>query len=273
VETVGVPTDIVTDVTPDPLAAIEPVSVVSVVTRRLLDYFTSGRLEPGARLPAERRLAESLGVGRSAVREALAALELLGVVSVRPGSGTYLKGSASELLPQTLSWGVLLGVRRTRELIEVRHGLEVRVARLAAELATAETSAALDETIETMRTHSEDFPAFVEADMRFHQLLAASTGNVTLADLLTTVRSLIRVWVERAVGDAEHTRLTISEHTAIVAAVRASDADAAGAAMDAHMVSARGRLLDFLGGAGPAASTAPDRRVTPPRPGRSTRRR
>ena len=256
----GLP-DIVTGVTPaappadgdpapgpsDPLGSIEPVSVVSAVTRRLLDYFTSGRLEPGARLPAERRLAESLGVGRSAVREALAALELLGVVSVRPGSGTYLKSSASELLPQTLSWGVLLGERRTRELIEVRHGLEVRGAGLAAELATPGTLAALEETLETMRTHSEDFAAFVEADMRFHQLLAASTGNVTLADLLTTVRSLIRVWVERAVGDARHTSLTVAEHAAVVAAIRASDADAAGAAMDAHMASARDRLLSAPG--------------------------
>lgn len=235
---------------PDLLASIEPVSVVSVVTRRLLDYFTSGRLEPGARLPAERQLAASLGVGRSAVREALAALELLGVVSVRPGSGTYLKGSASELLPQTLSWGVLLGERRTRELIEVRHGLEVRAARLAAELATPETLAGLEETVAAMATHRHDFPAFVEADMRFHQLVATSADNLTLADLLTTLRSLIRVWVERAVADAEHTGPTVVEHTAILTAIRARDPDAAAAAMDSHMVSATSRLLSSLGGPG-----------------------
>jgi GntR family transcriptional repressor for pyruvate dehydrogenase complex len=226
-----------------PLESVEPVSVVSAVTRRLLDYFTSGRLPRGARLPAERRLAESLGVGRSAVREALAALELLGVVSVRPGSGTYLKGSASELLPQTLSWGVLLGERRTRELVEVRYALEVQAARLTAARATPGTVAALEAALTTMAEHRDAFDTFVEADMRFHQLLAEASGNASLADLLTTVRSLIRVWVERAVSDVEHTGRTIEEHTAVVAALRRADPDAAAAAMDRHMRSATARLL------------------------------
>src|SRR5690554_6170656 len=81
---------------------------VSAVAKRLLEIFTRGDIEPGTRLPPERQLSASLGVGRSAVREALAALELLGIVDVRPGSGTYLRGSASELLPQTLSWGLML---------------------------------------------------------------------------------------------------------------------------------------------------------------------
>ena len=66
-----------------------------------MDLFTSGSIQPGTRLPPERHLATVLGVGRSAVREALAALEILGIVDVRPGSGTYLRGTASELLPQT----------------------------------------------------------------------------------------------------------------------------------------------------------------------------
>jgi GntR family transcriptional repressor for pyruvate dehydrogenase complex len=233
-----------------PLASIEPVSVVTVVTRRLLDYFTSGRIERGGRLPSERRLAESLGVGRSAVREALAALELLGVVSVRPGSGTYLKSSASELLPQTLSWGLLLDEPRTRELIDVRHALEVQAARLAATAATPEVVAGLEESVATMAVHGQDYPVFVEADMRFHQLLGAGTGNVTLADLLTTLRSLLRVWVERAVAYDEHTRVTRSEHGAVLEAVRAHDPDRAAAAMDRHMTSARLRLLESLGGTG-----------------------
>jgi GntR family transcriptional repressor for pyruvate dehydrogenase complex len=234
-----------------PLTSIEPVSVVTVVTRRLLHYFTSGHIERGGRLPSERRLAESLGVGRSAVREALAALELLGVVSVRPGSGTYLKSSASELLPQTLSWGVLLDEPRTRELIDVRHALEVEAARSAATAATPAALAELEATVAAMAQHGHDFPAFVEADMRFHQLLAAGTGNVTLADLLTTLRSLLRVWVERAVADGEHTSLTLREHTAVLDAVRSRDPVAAAAAMDRHMASARGRLVESLGDDGP----------------------
>src|SRR3712207_6728276 len=78
---------------------IDSTTAVSEVTRRLMDYFMSGNIEPGERLPPERRLAISMGVGRSAIREALTALEILGVVHVRPGSGTYLRGTVSELLP------------------------------------------------------------------------------------------------------------------------------------------------------------------------------
>ncbi len=230
----------------EPLDIIQPVSAVSAVTRRLLDYFTSGQIEPGARLPAERELATRLGVGRSAVREALAALELLGIVNVRPGSGTYLKGSVSELLPQTLSWGLWLGQPKTAELVQVRQALEVQVARLAAVAVTDAQLAEIKATVATMRAHRDDFPVFVEADMRFHQLIAEAAGNSLLQDLLTTVRSLIRVWVERAVDTVAHTRLTLREHTAIAAALTAHDPEQAGAAMSQHMVSAGERLLSSL---------------------------
>jgi GntR family transcriptional repressor for pyruvate dehydrogenase complex len=229
-----------------PLQTIEPVSAVSAVTRRLLDLFSSGAIAAGDRLPAERQLAAQLGVGRSAVREALAALELLGIVSVRPGSGTYLKGSVSELLPQTLSWGLWLGEPKTVELIEVRELLEVQVARLAADQATDEQRAAIRGTLDTMREHREDFAVFVEADMRFHQVIAEAAGNSLLTDLLTTVRSLIRVWVERAVSDVEHTNLTLREHTAIAEAIDVRDANAAVVAMEQHMRSAGQRLLSSL---------------------------
>ena len=231
----------------EPLDLIQPVSAVSAVTRRLLDYFTSGQIEPGDRLPAERDLAARMGVGRSAVREALAALELLGIVNVRPGSGTYLKGSVSELLPQTLSWGLWLGEPKTAELVQVRQGLEVQVARLAAQLATDAQLAEIKATVATMRANRDNFAVFVEADMRFHQLIAEAAGNSLLADLLTTVRSLIRVWVERAVKDTAHTRLTLREHTAISAALTARDTEQAGSTMDQHMVSAGQRLLSSLG--------------------------
>jgi GntR family transcriptional regulator, transcriptional repressor for pyruvate dehydrogenase complex len=62
------------------------------------------------------------------------------------------------------------------------------------------------------------------------------------------VRSLIRVWVERAVSDVAHTNLTLREHTQVAEAIDAHDADAAGAAMEQHMKSAGERLLSSLGG-------------------------
>jgi GntR family transcriptional regulator, transcriptional repressor for pyruvate dehydrogenase complex len=227
---------------------ITSTTAVVEVTRRLLDFFTTGTLQPGDRLPPERQLAASMGVGRSAIREALAALELLGVVDVRPGSGTYLRGRASELLPQTLSWGMLIGGPKTRELIDVRHGLEVQAARLAAGTASPDVIAKLENQLAMMESHlfDDDYGAFVAADMRFHQTIAGAGHNALLEDLLQSVRSLIRVWVERALNDSDHARVACAEHRSVLDAVRAHDTDAAASAMSTHMDTAGRRLLGFL---------------------------
>ena len=226
--------------------SITSTSAVAEVARRLLDYFTSDAMEPGDRLPPERQLATSMNVGRSAIREALAALELLGVVTVRPGSGTYLRGRASELLPQTLSWGMLIGAPKTRELIEVRHALEVQAARRAAVTVDAAALEALAGHLEEMEANKANFDRFVAADMRFHQTIAAAAGNTLLEDMLQSVRSLIRVWVERALNDTGHARLTCAEHRSILDALTTRDPDQAAAAMSTHMNSAGERLLPTL---------------------------
>ena len=226
--------------------SIPSTSAVTEVTRRLLDHLTSDAVQPGSRLPPERQLASSMQVGRSAVREALAALEVLGVVEIRPGSGTYLRSSTSELLPQTLSWGLMLGEPKTRELIGVRHGLEVQAARLAATAITDEGLRELAGHLKTMREHRTSFDTFAAADLRFHQALAASAGNALLDQMLQSVRSLIRVWVERAVADAKHARTTCTEHGAVLKALRARDPAAAAEAMDVHMDSAGRRLVVAL---------------------------
>ncbi|MFI5913265.1 FadR/GntR family transcriptional regulator [Dactylosporangium sp. NPDC051541] len=218
-------------------------SAVSAVATSLLDLFTSGRLEPGTRLPPERQLATTLGVGRSAVREALAALEILGIVEVRAGAGTFLRGSTSELLPQSLGWGMLIGKRRTEDLVELRGALEIYAARLAAERMSPESVARLGEHLRRMRSAGDDIPAFVEADQRFHQELADATGNGTLVDLLRIIRSLLRVWVDRAVHDPAQISLAIAEHDAVHAAIVSGNGDAAASAMAVHMVTAGQRLL------------------------------
>jgi GntR family transcriptional repressor for pyruvate dehydrogenase complex len=226
--------------------SIDAVSAVSEVTRRLLTYFTSDAIQPGNRLPPERQLALTLGVGRSAVREALGALEILGDVTVRPGSGTYMRGKASELLPQTLSWGMLIGEPKTRELIGVRHGLEVQAARLAS---AAITDPALDNLaghLAAMEANKVNFAEFVAADMRFHQAVAAAAQNTLLADLLQTARSLLRVWVERALHDPDQAQRTLAEHRAVYDALKSGDRDQAAAAMNTHMDSAAKRLTGFL---------------------------
>lgn len=223
------------------LVALPAGTPVSEVARRLLDLFTSGSIRPGTRLPPERQLATTLGVGRSAVREALAALEILGIVDVRPGSGTYLRGTASEMLPQTLRWGLLIGERSTAELLELRTGLETFVARLAAQQPVQDL-AALHAHLDAMRAAVGDLPRFAKADRAFHQAIADSAGNALIDDLLHVVRSLLQVYADRAVSDEAEARAAIEEHAAVLHALERRDADAAASAMAGHMATAAARV-------------------------------
>jgi len=225
------------------LGTVPTGTAVSTVAKRLLDYFTSGAVEPGTRLPAERQLASSLGIGRSAVREALAALEILGIVDVRPGSGTYLHGSASELLPETLSWGIMLSARRTAELIELRGELEIFAARKAATRISNRDLEQLSKHLKGMRDHIDDRSKFIESDLKFHLQLARSADNQVLFDLLQSIRSLLRLWVERGLDARRDAELAYEEHAAVLRAVEAGDPDAVTAAMRHHMSTAAERLM------------------------------
>ena len=228
------------------LTSVPSGTAVSVVAKRLLDLFTSGHIAPGTRLPPERQLATSLGIGRSAVREALAALEILGLVDVRPGSGTYLRGTASELLPETLNWGVMINASRTAELIAVRGELEVMAARLAAERITDAEVARLDGFVATMRDTVANPTRFIEADLKCHMLIARVAGNQVLLDLLQSIRSLLRVWVERGISDPGDATDALAEHAALADALRSRDVHAVEAAMRAHMTTAARRLGQSL---------------------------
>ncbi|MGO3884927.1 MAG: FadR/GntR family transcriptional regulator [Mycetocola sp.] len=224
------------------LQAVPRGTAVSEVAKQLTGLLTAGDLAPGSRLPPERQLAEELGVGRSAVREALAALEILGIVTVRPGSGTYLRDSTSELLPTTLSWGLMLSANRTAELAQVRGGLEIQAARLAAENASDEEITLLGSYITAMEESTADVAAFIEADARFHLQLASSSGNVVLRDLLQSIRSLLRVWVDRGLRTTEQAEDALAEHRLVYDAIAAHDGDLAEQTMRDHMRTASRRL-------------------------------
>jgi GntR family transcriptional repressor for pyruvate dehydrogenase complex len=228
-----------------PGAGVAPIrrdSPVSQVARRLLDELTAGEQRPGTRLPSERRLAETLGVGRSAIREAIAVLEVLGIVEVRVGSGTYVRGTVSDLLPQAIDWGLMLGERHTRDLVEARRHLEAVTARLAAQRATDDDVARLRVRLDRMRETAQAVAEFTEADVEFHLEVARIAGNTVLRDVLHSVRALLRVWIQRAVGADGDTAATLAEHDAVFRAVERKDPQAAAAAMEEHMERASARL-------------------------------
>ena len=230
-----------------PLAGIEPIRrepLATEIARRLVDYLLSGQVGPGERMPSERQLAQAFGVGRSAMREAIKSLSLLGLVEVRHGDGTYLRQADASLLPQVIEWGLLLGEPRTRDLVEARQKIEEVIAALAAERRTEADIADLKTLLARMEASVvADGPVevFVEADVAFHLRLAEASRNTALRDVLGGVQALLRVWIGRVIA-AGNRDLSFQEHIPILAAVERGDPDAARTAMEAHMRSAAERL-------------------------------
>ena len=213
------------------------------MTLRLLDLVLGESMRPGDRLPGERALAESLGVGRSAVREAISALEVLGIGETRAGSGTYLRSGTSELLPSTLSWSLLLDQDRTAELTVVRAALERSAAELAAAERSDEQARRLLDLVQRQREAIEDPERYVEADIAFHRELALIAGNRLLAEILSTTRTLLRVWFENAVDRRTDIEDAIREHEEIARAVLEHDVEGVSEAMVRHMETAKARIL------------------------------
>lgn len=232
-----------------PLANVAPIRrepLATEIARRLVEFILSGQVAPGTRMPSERALAEAFGVGRSAMREALKALSLIGLVEVRQGDGTYLRKADSALLPELIEWGLLLGEQRTMDLVEARQEIEVVIAGLAARR-RGEADLADLRAILTRMGEAPSVEAFVEADVQFHLRLADASGNSALRDIHGSVQALLRTWITRVLTASGDTAPSYDEHVPIVAAVAAQDAPAARAAMAAHMSSAAGRLRTTLG--------------------------
>lgn len=214
------------------------------MARSLLNYlFHSGEITLGSRIPPERQLAEAFGVGRSAIREALKSLSLLGLVKIRQGDGTYLAHDSLELLPQVMEWGLLLGPRGIDDAIEARHHLEVAVTRLAAERSDASAGARLNLALHQL--NEDDPAAFTEAELSLHRTLADTADNAVMLNMVVGLQSLLRVWLRRSfdgVDGAAHREASRWEHRAVVEAVAANDPDAAVAAMVDHLSDAARRM-------------------------------
>src|SRR5437879_13231203 len=121
----------------------KPPSVPVAVIAQIQTLVSSGALRTGGRLPPERELAERLGVGRSSIREAIQALQMMGMAEVRHGTGVFLTGGPGRWLLEPLKWTSDSRMRLFKDLIEARLSVEVTLAQLAAQRATEAEVAAL----------------------------------------------------------------------------------------------------------------------------------
>lgn len=215
--------------------AIERELLSHKVARRVVSLITEGKLKPGDPLPPERQLAEQLKVGRPAVREAVRALQMLNIVEVRQGKGTFVSSlEPSNLVePFTLMFSVV--EHSMVELFEARKILESGLAALAAERITAEQLVDLHRCIEEAHGAKDDPARFLELDVELHSRIVEAAGNQVLQNIMLSLADVLRTSRELTVTLPIIREHALAEHEQIVEALEARDAVRASAIMSDHL--------------------------------------
>jgi GntR family transcriptional regulator, transcriptional repressor for pyruvate dehydrogenase complex len=202
------------------------------VVSQIEAWIAENGLEVGDRLPPERELAAKLGVSRATVSQALVAMEVVGIVSVRHGDGVVLIETAG-------ATKVVNALRRHAqqlpEIIEARDALETKLAALAAERRTESDLAAMDEALALMERDIASGGRGVEADERFHAAVTAAGHSPLLAKLMIEISDLIRETRIASLAQPDRPANSLRGHRRIADAIRARDAGAAALAMQQHV--------------------------------------
>ena len=205
--------------------------------RNLIAFIEDQDLKPGNILPPETQLATDLGVSRPIIREALKSLAGQGIVEVVSGKGAVVKPLDSQLLLGYFRRATQIDPEAIIDLMELRNGVEVYAAALAARHRTPEDLVHLAEIVATMRRELRVPDAYVESDIAFHRLIAAMTGNTLMFHLVGAIRAAVKDTLHedllRRHTDEQLERVQLG-HEAILAALEQGDPDAAQRAMAAH---------------------------------------
>jgi GntR family transcriptional repressor for pyruvate dehydrogenase complex len=211
------------------------------VISQLREMIHRGDLRPGDRLPPERDLAKLLGVSRPTLRAGIRSLAAVGVLQSKQGAGTFVVKSEG---PPSLDSSPLRLMASLHgftpvEMFEARKSLEMAVAGFAAERATADHLATMSEEIAGMYASLDDPEQFLIHDMRFHQTVAAASGNRILTSLMNMVAQILFDMRRKTVNRARDLRESAEMHRQIYRAIRDRNPEAASLAMHEHLMLAQ----------------------------------
>jgi GntR family transcriptional repressor for pyruvate dehydrogenase complex len=195
-------------------------------------------LREGDRLPTERELAETFGVSRSVVREAIKVLSAQGLVESRQGSGLYVRNRPIESVSRAIVLSVLPEGDAVGQLFEFRRMLEVDAARLAAQRATDEQIEHLRAIVARYEPEPDGRPnweSFSVVDETIHAIVATASGNPYLDVMIASVRGMQQDVVVLVADHPGSIDEAMRHHRSIVAAIAAHDPDLAAQEMDRHV--------------------------------------
>ena len=212
------------------------------VQTAIKDYIQRHQLKPNDALPSEGELARALEVGRNSVREAVKALESMGILETRRGSGIFVSAFSFEPLLNNLPYGLMGDLQDIAELLEIRRILELAKIASAIECLTDEQVRAFDEILNNMKKKAKRGESFPEEDRSFHRLLFQNLGNNMLLKLIDIFWLAIqKASLQHNLADPQPMQ-TYHDHVAIVEALKAHNIDQAVSALDGHYDGISARL-------------------------------
>ncbi len=177
------------------LRPMEQKSIVDRIIARLISAVVNGQLKPGQKIPTETELADSMGVGRNSVREAIKALVTVGVLVIRRAEGTFVADGFNDRMMEPMVYGLILEGGSTQAVLELRHIFEVGVLQLAIEKAVEadidRLRAALNFFEKTVR-EAPTTEAVMMADFAFHDELQRIAGNPLVEKISFVVERVAR---------------------------------------------------------------------------------
>jgi GntR family transcriptional repressor for pyruvate dehydrogenase complex len=229
---------------------LRPVAPAPPLTReiaeRIAEQIATARLPPGAKLPTEQEMVAAMGVSRTVVREAVAALRARGLVITRQGAGAFVAADADRQ-PFRLAFDGLPSIAEVLDVMELRASVEVEAAGLAAERGSAAALRRVGASLKAIDAALGRGEGAIDEDFAFHRAVAEATGNPQFARFLEYLgrfiipRQSIRVATHRPEGQRAYLETFQREHSTIAAAIAGRDGAAARAAMRSHLANSQAR--------------------------------
>jgi Transcriptional regulators len=232
------------------LKPIKTRKIYEQIVDQIAQLVADGHLKPGDRLPSERELVERFQVSRASIREAISALEMMGLIEVRSGEGTYIREVNIDSAVAPLAWMLFIEKDIELELYEARKILEVQAAGLAAERAKDDEIMDMFKALESMRLDLEKHSLGEEADHHFHYAIARATHNKILFRLMNTISDTMQMTLKssrsKLYKDTSSPERLYQEHYSIYEAIMNHDPEKAQKLMYEHLVGVEKRLAKYL---------------------------
>lgn len=228
------------------LSPLEPRTRGEAVLDALAGMIEAAGLQVGDKLPPEVQLAQSLGVGRSTMREALNRWEGLGIIRRRRGDGTYL-AAAVQTSAGALPLMVQLEGEALLHLLELRRCLENETARKAAQRATPAQRAEISRLCDVLLDIVDRGEPYREADMAFHAAIAEATGNPMFGQTLRRLEDMFERSAESPFSRAAFGLASFPPHRDLADGIAAGDPDRAGAAIHTIIDSVEAEIRRIIG--------------------------